>query len=381
MRVGIWRIFDLMDELGLPLCHLLNSTVCESQPQIIDRIKKRGDEVVGHGRTNSERQSDLDEAGEKALIEEATSTLTSAFGRRPARLDGALDRRDGAHARSHQGGGLQLPHGLAGGRPAVLDADAIRPAAERPVSDRDQRQPGDADAHAGGHRLPADDRDQFETMLELSEKQPLVCGVSLHTFVVGQPFRFAQLRKALVATSQPPPLGSGLGHDARPDRAVRCQPAARHDTRLKAKEIRIVTTASLRVIQSTPTLREMTADTLREAIFTMHFKPNDRLVERDLCDQTGVSRTCVREALRHLESEGLVERRSNKGLYVTAITPAEAQQIYEVRGALEPALARLFVERASDADIKALRQAVSHIGSAISGKPVRAYVQATGRVL
>ena len=117
-----------------------------------------------------------------------------------------------------------------------------------------------------------------------------------------------------------------------------------------------MTTASLRVIQSAPTLREMTADTLREAIFSMHFKPNDRLVERDLCDQTGVSRTCVREALRHLESEGLVERRANKGLYVTAVTPAEALQIYEVRAALEPALARLFVERASEADVKALRR-------------------------
>jgi len=136
-----------------------------------------------------------------------------------------------------------------------------------------------------------------------------------------------------------------------------------------------VTTASLRVIQSAPTLREMTADTLREAIFSMHFKPNDRLVERDLCDQTGVSRTCVREALRHLESEGLVERRANKGLYVTVVTPAEALQIYEVRAALEPALAKLFVERASDADVKALRQALSHIGAAIDGKPVRAYVQ------
>ena len=136
-----------------------------------------------------------------------------------------------------------------------------------------------------------------------------------------------------------------------------------------------MTTASLRVIQSAPTLREMTADTLREAIFSMHFKPNDRLVERDLCDQTGVSRTCVREALRHLESEGLVERRANKGLYVTVVTPAEALQIYEVRAALEPALAKLFVERASDADVKALRQALSHIGAAIDGKPVRAYVQ------
>jgi hypothetical protein len=39
--------------------------------------------------------------------------------------------------------------------------------------------------------------DQFDTMLELSAKAPLICGVSLHTFIVGQPFRFAQLRKAL----------------------------------------------------------------------------------------------------------------------------------------------------------------------------------------
>jgi len=48
--------------------------------------------------------------------------------------------------------------------------------------------------------------DQFETMLEFSEKQPLVCGVSLHTFVVGQPFRFAQLRKALVQLRNHPRL-------------------------------------------------------------------------------------------------------------------------------------------------------------------------------
>src|SRR6202161_2656269 len=45
VRVGIWRFFDLMEELGLPLCHLLNSSVCQSHPQIVERIKKRGDDV------------------------------------------------------------------------------------------------------------------------------------------------------------------------------------------------------------------------------------------------------------------------------------------------------------------------------------------------
>src|SRR5688572_17140090 len=72
LRVGIWRIFDLVDELGLPLCHLINSTVYDRCPQIVARIKARGDEIVGHGRTNSERQGDLDEAGEADLIREAT---------------------------------------------------------------------------------------------------------------------------------------------------------------------------------------------------------------------------------------------------------------------------------------------------------------------
>ena len=134
-------------------------------------------------------------------------------------------------------------------------------------------------------------------------------------------------------------------------------------------------TDSLGVIQTQPTLREMTADRLREAIFSMHFKPNERLVERDLCDQTGVSRTCVREALRHLESEGLVERRPNKGLYVTAITADEARQVYEVRGALEPMVARLFVKRASESEVKALRQTVAQTSAALNGKAVRAYVQ------
>ncbi len=68
LRVGLWRIFDLADTLSLPLCHLVNSTVSERFPQIAARIRARGDEVVGHGRTNSERQADLDEAGERTLI-------------------------------------------------------------------------------------------------------------------------------------------------------------------------------------------------------------------------------------------------------------------------------------------------------------------------
>ena len=53
-RIGVWRLFDLYDELKLPAAHNANSLLYDYAPQIMDAIRKRGDEVVGHGRTNAE---------------------------------------------------------------------------------------------------------------------------------------------------------------------------------------------------------------------------------------------------------------------------------------------------------------------------------------
>ena len=77
LRVGIWRLFDLFDEFGLSACHLVNTAVYDYAPQIMERVRARGDEVVGHGRTNSERQGDLSEDEERVLIQEATQTSRS----------------------------------------------------------------------------------------------------------------------------------------------------------------------------------------------------------------------------------------------------------------------------------------------------------------
>src|SRR5690606_21455718 len=58
-RVGIWRLIDLFDALQLPAAHNVNALVYEYHPQILDRIRIRGDEIIGHGRTNSEHQGEL----------------------------------------------------------------------------------------------------------------------------------------------------------------------------------------------------------------------------------------------------------------------------------------------------------------------------------
>lgn len=132
----------------------------------------------------------------------------------------------------------------------------------------------------------------------------------------------------------------------------------------------------IQIDRTTPSLREKTTQALREAILQLHFKPGQRLIERQLCAETGVSRTCIRESLRLLEAEGLVDRALNKGIFVATISPAEAQQIYEVRGALEPECARLFVARATDRELEELGRALTRIEKALNRKPVSDYVEA-----
>jgi DNA-binding GntR family transcriptional regulator len=108
----------------------------------------------------------------------------------------------------------------------------------------------------------------------------------------------------------------------------------------------------------------MTTDQLRRAILTLHFKPGQHLVERDLCLELGVSRTSIREALRHLEAEGFIERQATRGVIVASVNRDEARQIYEVRLAIEPEMAKHFAERASDAEIADLEAAAQRIDRA-----------------
>lgn len=122
---------------------------------------------------------------------------------------------------------------------------------------------------------------------------------------------------------------------------------------------------AIRVERPSKTLRELALEKVRDAIFSGHFKPGDRLVERDLCTQLGVSRTIVREVLRHLESEGLVANPvNNKGPMVARLELDEARQIYEIRAALEGMAARLCAEKADPSVVARLEEALAGIRQA-----------------
>ena len=105
-------------------------------------------------------------------------------------------------------------------------------------------------------------------------------------------------------------------------------------------------------------VRELVAQSLRQAIAEGRLTAGQRLRETDLCRLTGASRTSVREALRQLEADGLVQTQPYKGVQVAVVTPKEAASIYAVREVLEGLAGRLFTQRATDEQIAGLTAAL-----------------------
>lgn len=110
---------------------------------------------------------------------------------------------------------------------------------------------------------------------------------------------------------------------------------------------------------SSSSIRQQTIRVLRSAILNFQLKPGQRLVERELIERLGVSRTTLREALRELAAEGLVTVVPQKGARVCAPSLQDAIDLYEVRASLESLVVTRFVERASDEEVEALRATVA----------------------
>jgi DNA-binding GntR family transcriptional regulator len=115
----------------------------------------------------------------------------------------------------------------------------------------------------------------------------------------------------------------------------------------------------IRVGRVAAPLREQVIDGLRAAILEFELQPGQRLVERELIEQTGVSRATIREALRELTAEGLVVTVPQKGAMVYKPSAAEAQDLYAVRASLEALTVRRFIERAKPAHHDRLRATVT----------------------
>ena len=125
---------------------------------------------------------------------------------------------------------------------------------------------------------------------------------------------------------------------------------------------------SLRVERPTATLRELALEKMRTAILEAHFHPGERLVERSLCEILGVSRTVVREVLRHLETEGLVDSIPNQGPIVAVLDFDTAAEIYEIRALLEGEAAMACAQHADERTVADLAGFIDQIQAAFEAQ-------------
>lgn len=108
-------------------------------------------------------------------------------------------------------------------------------------------------------------------------------------------------------------------------------------------------------------LRDLAYDDIRDAILSGALPPGQRVKERDVADQMGISTTPVKEALRRLEQEGLVTSQPRRGAVVSSLVQIPVEEIEEIRGLLEAMAARLAAERLSDAELDRLGRLVEEM--------------------
>ncbi len=108
-------------------------------------------------------------------------------------------------------------------------------------------------------------------------------------------------------------------------------------------------------------LREVVFNTLKEAIITGELKPGERLMEVQLSEKIGVSRTPVREAIRKLELEGLVEMIPRKGAHVAEITTKDIMDVLEVRATLDGLATALSAERITESELSSLKNVLTQL--------------------
>jgi peptidoglycan/xylan/chitin deacetylase (PgdA/CDA1 family) len=196
-RVGVWRLLDLFNDLRLPVALLVNSTIYDECPEVVAAFRSRGDEIVAHGRTNSEWQGAMKEAEETDMIQEVTRTLARHEGRPPrgwlgpwiseSRLTPDLLQEAGYH---------YLLDWCCDDQPIWLTTRSGRILAV-PYPQELNDIPAIVTRRASAGEFADMIVDQFDEMRDQSREQPLVTGIALHPYIVGQPFRLRQLRRAL----------------------------------------------------------------------------------------------------------------------------------------------------------------------------------------
>jgi allantoinase len=196
-RVAIWNLLDTLDALGIPAAHNFNTAVFDACPDIAPALVARGDEFVGHGRTNAERQDTLWEEDERRLIVESRDALLRHTGKAPEGWMGPwIAETPVTLDLLKQEGFRYVMDWPADDQPFWMRTSA-GPILSVPYSVEINDSPAMVFRHHSGTDFEQMIIDQFDELLEQSSRYPLVCSIVLHPFVIGQPHRLRAFRRAL----------------------------------------------------------------------------------------------------------------------------------------------------------------------------------------
>ncbi|WP_442594984.1 polysaccharide deacetylase [Parapusillimonas sp. JC17] len=196
-RIGGFRLIELCDELQIPMAVIANTANYDHCPELIDAHRARGDELIAHGRSNAERQIEMRVEDERAMIREVTEQMTDKDGVRPGGwLSPYLTPSEHTTDLLVEAGyEYVLDWGICDEQPFWVNASP-KPILSMPYPIELNDQPAVVYRHNTAAEYADMIIDNFDEMLKRSEASPLVMTVSLHSFIMGQPYRVKQLRRA-----------------------------------------------------------------------------------------------------------------------------------------------------------------------------------------
>lgn len=124
------------------------------------------------------------------------------------------------------------------------------------------------------------------------------------------------------------------------------------------------------IIEKNKSMREKVYDTLKQMIIDGVIKPGERIIETEYSNKFQISRTPIREAIRMLELEGLVESQTTGGVIVKTLTSEEISEIYKIRIALESLIIEEIIKKITSQDIKKLERILKNTKKAFEIKDI-----------
>ena len=207
-RVGVWRCRDLFDQFRLPVGLLINTALYDTCPEVVAAFRPdqyaHGIEVIGHGHTNAERQGDMAEADERALIASCTARIAREEGRAPRGwLSPWISESPATPDLLREAGYAYTLNWCHDDMPQTMTT-AHGDLWSIPYPQEINDIPAVIGRQCGAEEFANMIIDCYEEMIAqahgksgASGGQPLVMGIALHPYLVGQPHRLKQLRRAL----------------------------------------------------------------------------------------------------------------------------------------------------------------------------------------